>query len=397
MKNDPLDLKSLGLQNEKLVISLLRKHKAISQTQLRKLTGLSSSTTSYIIRRLRTKNWIIEAKGESTKRGAKPIVLQINPTGCYAIGAEISPDNILVGLFDFNAQLIDTVKSMLENDSSPENVCKKLEINIKGLIAKHNISQEKLAGIGVALSGSISASGSVELSSPLGWKNVPIGEKLNEVFDCHVKIFSTHVRIMAETNIQFENSNNNILYINIGNGVGSHAIIDGHLIRGKTGRSGEFGHMIMEPQGPHCGCGHRGCLEAFISGIAISKIIKSKISEEKNSQLAKSITMKDVPEDVIAKWGQCISSNDPLSLEIRDYIAKYLCRAACFAINLYDPDTVIIAGYVAEPCFDFLSNKLREQMKTDVYGYESRNITIRQAQAGKNALIIGSAREILQS
>lgn len=397
MKKDPLDLKSLGLQNEKLVISLLRKHKAISQTQLRKLTGFSSSTTSYIIGRLRTKGWIIETRGQSQKRGAKPVMLQINPGGCYAVGIEISPDNILIGLFDFNAQLVDTTKAMLDDDHSPDNVCEILEINTKGLLAKHGISQEKVAGIGVALSGSISTNGIVKLSSPLEWKNVPLGEKLNARFDSKVQIFSTQVRIMAETDIQLGDVTNNILYINIGNGVGSHVILDGHLLRGKTGRSGELGHIIMEPNGPLCGCGHKGCLETFISGIAISKKIKAEISQNSDSVLSKTVANEDLPDDVIAKWGQGLEQNDPLSISIRDYIADYLCRATCFAINLYDPDTVILAGYVAEACYDYLAEKIKGQMGSDVYDNESREISICRAQAGKNALIIGSAMTILQS
>lgn len=395
-KIDPIDLKSLGLQNEKLVISILRKHGRLSQTQLRKLTGMSSSTSSYIIGRLRSKNLISEKQGKSTKRGAKPIMLEINSTGLYAVGVEISPQSVYVGLFDYNAQLVDTANAMLNSNHTPKNVCETIEINVKGLLAKNDVLQQKVAGIGIALSGSITDSGLIKLSSPLGWKNVNLKEMLTDKFDTEIKICSTRVRMLAEMDIQKLSSSDNILYINIGNGVGSHLIIDGHLMHGSTGRIGEIGHIVMDPAGPKCGCGNNGCLETFISGIAIAKKIRSEIADRKDSFLYGKISEKDLPESIISMWQQGLGQKDRFCRELLDYITDYFSRAACIAINCYDPQVIILAGYVTEKCFDSLSASITSASADLVYDNESRNIQIRQAQAGKNAMIAGSALAVLQ-
>jgi len=86
--NTPIDSKNAGLRNEKLVLSLLRQHGELSQAQLCRLAGLSSSTASYIVGRLRQKRLIREQPGRSSKRGAKPIMLRIHPRGQLVVGAD---------------------------------------------------------------------------------------------------------------------------------------------------------------------------------------------------------------------------------------------------------------------------------------------------------------------
>ena len=139
MSKNAIDSKTAGQRNEKLVIELLREKGSLSQAQICEKTHLQSSTVSYIVRRLREKQLIIEQTGKSQKRGAKPTLIQINPQGQFIIGAEINPSFILIGLFDFNAQTIDSIKVPLDSDHSVENVIRLLEVNIKGFLSKHNI------------------------------------------------------------------------------------------------------------------------------------------------------------------------------------------------------------------------------------------------------------------
>ena len=397
MRKRTIDHKDIAATNEQLVISLLRKHGAMSQAQLRKMAALSSSTTSYIIARLRTKQLITETQGQSKKRGAKPILVQIDPVGRYAVGIEINPNTLILGLFDFTAKLIEKIYAPLAADHSPDIVCNAIEINLRGLLAKHNIDTEKLSGIGVALSGSITPDGTIELSSPLGWKSVPLKKLLQQRLPAPVTLCTTRVRLLAEMEIEPDASYNNVLYLNIADGVGSHIIIDGHLIHGSTNRSGEIGHIVVDPNGPTCGCGHKGCLEALISGPALAHKITEDIAKGKQTLLKDTVTSSDTVQEIITKWADALNANDPYAIELKNFLTAHFSSAAAAIINCYDPEIIILAGYVSKHCFDALADSIRQRIQTEVYDSETRNIKIKPAKAANEALITGAAITVLQN
>jgi predicted NBD/HSP70 family sugar kinase len=396
MTNSPLDSRNAGLRNERLIIRLLKEHGRLSQSQLCSLAGLSSSTASYIVGRLREKNLILETRGQSKKRGAKPVYIKINPLGRFAVGAEINPSMIVTGLFDFNGELLDSVRVLLDSDHSVDHVLQLLEINLKGLLSKHNVEHEKVIGAGITLSGSISPEGTVELSSPLGWKKVPLKKFLSARLDFPVRLYTTRVRLLAEVSSEPPLSADNILYLNVGSGVGSTIIIDGNLIHGAGNRCGEIGHIVVDPDGPLCGCGQKGCLEALISGPALAKKIKTDIANGTETTLAETLSDDDVPEEVVKKWTQALQSGDNYSKSLLEFVADHLSRSAAAAINAFDPQVLILAGYVTMQKFDYFAERIKKQFTTDVYDDTARSIEIIKARAGEDALIRGAGIAVLQ-
>lgn len=389
------DSKAAGARNEKLVIELLRTQGALSQSMICSKTGLNSSTISYIVRRLREKELILEKPGKSNKRGAKPVLIDINPAGQFIVGAEINPSSLLIGLFDFNNNLKDKIRIPLDT-KSPDGIIDLLEVNIKGLQSKNAVIEDKLVGIGITISGSISSDGIVQLSSSLGWKNVPLKGKLVRKFNCSVDIYTTKVRLLAEISIQPPLASNNIVYLNVGNGVGATASIDGRLVHGSTNRCGELGHVVIDPEGPLCGCGLRGCLEAHISGPSIADKIRADLAGEINSVLVEMLNEQDAPEDVASKLKAAIEMEDQYAIEVQNYIAEKLSRAAAIAINLYDPDTIILAGYINAINIEYFIGQIKRCFITDVYDSTSRNINIISARVGTEALIRGVAAAVRQ-
>lgn len=396
MRQNPIDSKNAGLQNEALIMNLLRQRGPLSQAQICKLTGLGSSTASYITARLREKNLILEKAGDSTKRGPKPIILNINPQGRFIATASLLPTALNIALFDFNCNLLEHLSTPAETDNSVGHLCDKIQINLLGLLGKYNITQKDLLGLGVTLSGSISPDGVVKLSSPLGWKNVPLKKHLSERINCNVGIYSTRVRFLAEISENTTLAAKTVLYINIADGVGGTLYTEKKIMSGASGRFGELGHVVIDPQGPVCGCGQKGCLEAFISGPALSKNIKKLITENNNTILKTTINETDKPEQIITKWGQALDQNDEYAVSLRNMLAEHLIRATTMAIDYYDPDLVMLTGYVANQCMDFLLDSIKQSLSSGIYDSASRNISVIPAKVGKDALIKGLAMAVLQ-
>jgi predicted NBD/HSP70 family sugar kinase/biotin operon repressor len=398
MKNTPIDSKLAGQRNEQLILSLLREHGPLSQTQLCDMINLGSSTASSIVSRLRDKGLVIETRGQSDRRGPKPLLLKINPCAWYVVGIEINPSYIFMGLFDFTATLLDTRKLPLLTDHSVEHVQKVIEQTFPSLTALCGGDNGKLLGIGITVSGSISADGVVQMSSPLGWEQVPLKELMEHRLGRRVSVHSTRVRLMAEIAQKPQLQSRSILYLNVANGVGATVYMNGQLIPGATGRYGEIGHIIVEPDGPRCGCGHQGCLEAMISGRAIAERIRRDVNEGTKTIITEwmSRTGGKVPEEIVTLWGRAVGQQDSYAIKIRDFIAGYLSRAAAMSINVFDPDTVILAGYVCRQCPEHFSQSIRNAMSEQVYDSPRRDIRVMAACCGEEALITGVAMATLR-
>lgn len=397
MEKTAIDSKAAGRRNEKVVLSLLTKHGPLSQSQICQMTHLGSSTVSTIVSRLREKQWIHETPLPSGRRGAKPVLIRINPNGGHLLAAEINPHTIRVGLFDFQCQLTEQITLPIGPDHTPENVAHLLEINSRGLISKAGIRPDRILGLAVTLSGSIASGGVVELSSPLGWKMVPLRRLLQTRFDWPVEIYSTKVRLLAEIRLQPAIQSRNIMYFNIADGVGSTLLIDGRLLQGAANRSGEIGHITVVPDGPLCGCGHKGCLEALISGDAILRKMQEEIAEGKSPLLQPRLEKVHSPEQAVEELAQAAAQQDPYALSIREFIAGHFCYAAAAAVNLFDPDVLILAGYVCQPFIEYFTKRLQEYFVEHVYDFSSRRIEIIPSRAGKEALIHGAAAALFQN
>ncbi|MBU0640292.1 MAG: ROK family transcriptional regulator, partial [Planctomycetes bacterium] len=239
----PIDSKHAGIRNERLVLALLRQHGQLSQAQLCRLADLSSSTASYIVGRLRDKNLIVEERGESSKRGAKPVIIRVRPGAQLIVSAEIDPTNILIGLFDFKCTLMETVRVTVLEEHSPEAICNLLEINVRGLLSKHNARERNVVGIGLSVSGAISPTGVVQLSAPMGWKDVPIQRMAQDRFRAPVQVFTTRVRMFAAISQLPSGAAENLVLLNFADGVGASVAEHGRLMHGATNRAGEIGHI----------------------------------------------------------------------------------------------------------------------------------------------------------
>lgn len=397
-KNSPIDSKSAGRRNEIMILTMLRKHGRLSQTELCRLAQIGSSTASTIVARLRDKGLVVETRGLSERRGPKPSMLELNPQSLYVIGAEISPSYLYIGLFNFIGQMKDKTRIPLGLDHSVRHVLELLNRHIPEIINRGKLDLDQILGAGFTLSGSVSADGSISLSSPMGWKDVPLKQKLGELFSFPVRVYSNRVRLLAEFEIEPALEAKNILYLNVANGVGATVYMNGRLMFGATGRYGEIGHTVVDPEGPQCGCGHVGCLEAFISGPALSARIMHDYQQGQAAIFTALLAneKQPTPEELVAFWGEAVKDHDNYAIQLRQEVANLFADAAALAINSYDPDVVILGGYISLLFADFFTIAIRQKMLLGVYDNQLRDIQIIPARAGENAVIKGVAAAVLQ-
>lgn len=389
-RNSPIDSKRAGERNERLILSLLRTEGPMSQTELCQRLKIGSSTASTIVARLREKNLLTEHRSISDRRGPKPVTLALNPHAYGFLAVEINPNGILLGLFDFIGHLISKFLFPLSSqERAPSSVATLLSQQIQMVFEIYRLVPQRCR-IGITLSGTVS-DGMVHLSSPMGWKDVPLAQMLTSPIP--VQLFSNRIRLLAEIQRDRQLAQQDIAYLNVANGVGV-SVYSKRILSGSSGRYGEIGHTVIDPNGPMCGCGHRGCLEAHISGPAL---VRQILSDKQNGAQTALLAGADThdPQDALADWPQ-LAQTDAYAASLRDRTIQLITNAAAAVINAYDPNILILGGYVNQLWYDRIVEQLRQSMDNLVYDAALRRVDIRPAQAGPDALLVGVYEALMQ-
>jgi len=175
----------------------------------------------------------------------------------------------------------------------------------------------------------------------------------------------------------------------IGTGIGGGLVINGRLHLGLDGTGGEVGHQIIDPYGPPCGCGSRGCLEAFASGPAITAMALKAITQGLTTSIAELVDydLNQVTPEIICRAAQ---DGDPIAKDIYERAGFYIGIGVANLIAILSPQMVVIGGGVAQ-AGDLLFDPIRRTVRERAHVTPIEKIQIVPAQLGTDAGLIGAA------
>lgn len=205
------------------------------------------------------------------------------------------------------------------------------------------------------------------------WHDFPISETLEEELNVPVVLENdANVAALGEKMFGAGKKFTNFIYVTLGTGIGGALILDGRLYRGHTGRAGEIGHIQIDPEGPECGCGHRGCLETLAAGPAIERAYG-----------------KPSPEvfDLAAR-------GDRRAQEVLEVSGRALGKGLAQVVTLLDPEAVIIGGGMSQGSPYALSIYLRScsiEMQKEMFFGSTKEIPLIPGALGDDAPLLGAA------
>jgi N-acetylglucosamine repressor len=214
----------------------------------------------------------------------------------------------------------------------------KIETSVEALLAlvtqliqSANIKRKQLMGVGIGLAGVIDFSQGIVRQNPFfGWQNIPLREMLESRMRVPVYVDNdVNTLSLSEKWLNPAHPEEDFLVITIGRGIGMGIVINGQVYRGKRGGAGEFGHMIVDPNGPLCDCGKHGCLESFISDKALM--------EQAHLVVNPDITSLDELISMATNGNKAASS-------VLTKAGTLLGREIANLVNLFDPKLIIISG-----------------------------------------------------
>ena len=248
--------------------------------------------------------------------------------------------------------------------------------------------RKDVVAIGLSGPGPINPQTGVIYTAPNmpGWENVPIAELLADEFG--MLCFAGNdgnLAALGEGKFGAGRGCNDLVYLTISTGIGSGVISSGMLIVGKDGLAVEAGHIILEPNGPRCGCGNYGCLESLASGTSIARIVEEHLARGEVSSLQAQrgqVTAKLVEEH--ARQG------DALAAEVFQRAATYIGLGIASLINLFNPEVVILGGSVTN-AGELLFGPVRAVALSRSMPMLRQGVRIVVAELGDNVGLLGAA------
>ena len=258
--------------NLAVVLNLIRKCEPISRRDISDRTGLSFQTVTNITGNLLDSGLIREGAeplGDGVRQSRS---LEINPNAAYAVGIHIERAKLTIVLTNFDAQVLWRSRIPMTADLNAQAAMAVIQQAINEALSNTGITRELVLGVGLAVPGPLDIEAGCLLAVPnlRDWVNHPIRSELEELLRFPVVLDEDVTAIiLGEQWCRHGDNYLNVLYLYVGIGIGLGILVDGHPVRGWRGNIGQIGHIVIDPGGPPCHCGKRGCLEVYCTAEAI--------------------------------------------------------------------------------------------------------------------------------
>jgi len=314
-------------------------------TDLSKEVDLSVPTVTKFISEMCEEGFINDYGKLETSGGRHPNLYGLNPKSGYFIGVDIKQYDINIGLINFKGEMVElkmNIPYTFENTAESLNKLCQLILNF---IKKLPIENEKILNINVNISGRVNPESGYSYSM-FYFEERPLAEILAEKLSFRVTIDNdTRAMTYGEYMVGGVNSEKNIIFVNISWGLGIGIIIDGKVYTGKSGFSGEFGHISTYDNEIICHCGKKGCLETEASGSAMHRMLIERINGGASSSLSDKVLKGEIVtlNDIL----DAVMKEDMLCIDIVEEVGQKLGKQIAGLINIFNPEMVIIGGIVS--------------------------------------------------
>jgi glucokinase len=253
-----------------------------------------------------------------------------------------------------------------------------------------------VAGVGVGAAGLVDRRGVMRFAPNVAWREFPLADRIRDGVGVPVVIENdANVAAWGEFRFGAGRGSKDMLLVTVGTGIGGGIVAGGRLFRGANGFAAEIGHIIVEPGGPRCGCGNRGCWEQVASGRAIDRLGRQAATEHPESLIARAA----VADPALALGPivtQAAQQGDPLAVHVLADVGRRLGEGIAGLVNVLDPDVVVVGGG-AIVAGDLLLDPARSAFVEAVEAPDHRpEVPIRAAELGVDAGAVGAADLALQ-
>jgi predicted NBD/HSP70 family sugar kinase len=384
---------ALREHNLALVLQHIAAGEPVSRARIAASTSLTKTTVSSLVDDLIRARLVTELGPEARGKIGRPgSDLALNRTGYVGIGLEINVDYIAVCM----ANLVGEVRYLRtrprdNRGQSPARVLGRAVRMTRTAVELADAARLTVAGLGVAVPGPVETDrGLLRLAPNLGWVDVPVAEILADRFAAHdlAVMVDNEANLAALGELWFGGHEDLDDFVHVSGeiGVGGGIVIDGELFRGVRGYAGEIGHVVVQPDGPRCRCGARGCLEQVAGQEAILR------SAGLTGAVGTSIGQ---PHGSVAELLARARDGEPETLRAVSEAGRALGMGLSATVNIVDPSTVVLGGLYAalEP---WLSKPLLTELGQRAITLRWSPVRVLASRLGPDAAVRGAAGAVVK-
>ncbi|HWO94413.1 MAG TPA: ROK family protein [Dehalococcoidia bacterium] len=247
-----------------------------------------------------------------------------------------------------------------------------------------------IAAAGIAIAGPADYNRALVTESPNlpAWRNVPAGAIIGELLGRPALLENdANAAALGEHRFGAGQGTRHMVYLTVSTGIGGGIIIDGRLYRGASGSAGEFGHMVVQPDGARCGCGNHGCLETVASGTAIERDAAQALAEGYSGPLAR---MLDASREMRAEFVEAAAKEgDEVAAAIIRTAGERFGVGLAAIVNILNPEVIVVGGGVSNMGERYLG-PAEEAMRRHAFDLPARAVELRLAALGKYSAALGA-------
>jgi glucokinase len=269
---------------------------------------------------------------------------------------------------------------------------------IAAVLEAGSVQASAIRAVGLAVAGVVDpAAGRVVVTPNMNLSGVRIVEPLEQRFGVPVVLGNdVNMGTLGEKWLGAAQNASSAVGIFVGTGIGGGVVMDGKIVHGCRESAGEVGHIVMQMNGPKCGCGNRGCLEALASRTAIERDIRDAIAAGRKTIIT---DMLDESDGVIKSkmLKKALKAGDPLVTEVMRRASEVLGCACLTVRHLLDPDVIVLGGGVIEACGKFMMPIVRDVVDRDALPGARPGSYVTESELGDDAVVLGAVALAQQS
>ena len=313
--------------NRNLLFNLIRMRQPISRADLARLSGLQRSTVSLIVEDLIADRWILEGAVGHLPRGRRPTLIQLNDQRAI-IALDIHPAQTTVAVAELGGKIVAQNIIVLPQDA--KKALTAIVAGIRKMIAAHK--DKTFDGIGICLPGRTDLHLQKLIFAPnLKWPVLSIKSRIQRATGLGVEMDNVaNACALSEVWFGDKDRMHDLVVVNVSEGIGTGIFANGQLLRGDSGMAGEFGHVEVQPDGPLCACGNRGCWETVASNRAALRYYKE--------------IAPTAPKPTFAHLLKLAQGGDKAAIEALTKMAHHLGRGIRMIASALAPSEIVVVG-----------------------------------------------------
>ena len=362
--------------NRDIVLEIIRSQQPVARADLARCSGLQPSTISAIVEQLIKEKWVSEGAVSRRPRGRPSTLLSLNDSMVILV-ADVRPNQAIVALVDLNGRFL--AREAVPLVSDPQRSVNKIVACMQAMRATHG--NRSFEGIGISMPGRVDPDSQRLILAPnLKWGDYDIKGVIEEKMNLQVELANAaNACLLAELWSGRLDGIRNAVLITISEGVGGAILANGQIITSRSGLAGEFGHCPIDPTGPVCGCGQRGCWEVFASSTAALRYYSELRPEMQAVGIQDLLRMAD--------------EGDTSAIEAITCQAFHIGRGLRLVTSALSPEVILITGDITTSWARF-APVIRKQLEENMLAGPAPVLDI--TKDGELSRLRGAAAVVLQ-